>query len=381
MVMGWPSSARSAPPYLTTGNRIVGNFIGTNELGNYGTGVWLYATTNNVIGGSALEDRNYITGSGHNGIEIQGPETSGTVIQGNYIGNPLGVTLLTNSYSGVLINDSSGHTVGGGGPGEGNVISGNLWYGVQILYVGARRLGQCRTRQLHRHQPDWNFCTEQHARRSSDRERQRQHGRRVGRGRGESDFGQRGPGVHVLRQNALPLDNQVVGNRIGTDTTGMVDLGNAGAGVHVEGAERTSIGGAAPTDRNVISGNNQGGIFITNPNPTGPEQTRVLGNLIGTDITGTVAVANNGSGILIFDASGQRIGGMNPGEGNVISGNNGAGIRIAAAAASADSNGVFGNFIGTDATGTARLGNFTFGVDISHGFYNSIGLAEAGAGT
>ncbi len=371
-------------PYLTSQNRVVANYIGTNALsdaiGNFGDGVWINASTNNLIGGTVL-DRNYIASHGQNGILITGPEATGTVIQWNLIGyGPDAATHLGNGGSGVAILDSSGHTVGGGGPMVGNVISGNLKYGVLIRNTGmgasnnvvyGNYIGTDPTGSLARGNTLGGVQIESAS------------GNTIGSsglGTGNLISGNGGAGVRVLRENFLPVDNGIFGNGIGIDRTGRLDLGNAEFGVHLEGAERTDVGGPVEDERNIISGNNLGGIFITNPAPTGPEQTRVLGNYIGTDVSGMAAIPNSGSGVLIFDASGQRIGGIHPGEGNVISGNNGAGICIADAAASADSNGVFGNFIGTDATGTARLGNFTFGVDISHGFYNSIGLAEVGGG-
>src|SRR6185312_281264 len=60
------------------------------------------------------------------------------------------------------------------------------------------------------------------------------------------------------------------------------------------------------------------------------------------------------------------------GAGNVISGNDSGGVVIARGPKSpqgepATSNVLLGNFIGTDATGQARIGNFGHGVSISTG--------------
>ena len=65
------------------------------------------------------------------------------------------------------------------------------------------------------------------------------------------------------------------------------------------------------------------------------------------------------------------IGGTAPGEGNVISGNTDYGVDISGAGT--DSNSVVGNYIGTDAAGTADLGNATDGVAIRNGAQSNTG--------
>ena len=59
--------------------------------------------------------------------------------------------------------------------------------------------------------------------------------------------------------------------------------------------------------------------------------------------------------MFINDASGNRIGGTSPGAGNVISGNLSAGIQILGD--NATGNVIQRNSIGTDRSGTLRLGN------------------------
>ena len=63
--------------------------------------------------------------------------------------------------------------------------------------------------------------------------------------------------------------NVISGNYIGTDSAGNADLGNGGNGIYIKsGATANVIGGSAPADRNIISGNNQSGILIDGPAPT-----------------------------------------------------------------------------------------------------------------
>lgn len=82
-----------------------------------------------------------------------------------------------------------------------------------------------------------------------------------------------------------------------------------------------------------------------------------MGNYVGTDATGTLALGN-GIGVLLR-SSGVVIGGIDPGAGNLISGNIFTGIQINAEFGGGEGNVVQGNLIGTDVTGTISLGNGT----------------------
>jgi titin len=105
----------------------------------------------------------------------------------------------------------------------------------------------------------------------------------------------------------------------------------------------------------------------------------VQGNRIGTTPDGTAALAN-GTGVRIDGgASRNIIGGVAPGAGNTISGNSNYGVLISGGGTA--SNLVQGNRIGTNADGTAALGNGTDGVRIDGGASrNTIGGDVPGAG-
>ena len=91
-----------------------------------------------------------------------------------------------------------------------------------------------------------------------------------------------------LEQNQ-PHDIVIQGNRIGTDYQGFFAVPNQGYGIYVFAASETQIGGSAPGAGNLISGNLLGGIFLTKFSTVVPTDNVIQGNLIGTDITGTVA--------------------------------------------------------------------------------------------
>jgi len=148
------------------------------------------------------------------------------------------------------------------------------------------------------------------------------------------------------------------GNYIGTDITGTLRLSNS---VGVSSGTNTLIGGTVPEARNVIAGN-----FFTNltigSDRSGSGVT-VQGNYIGTDATGTRAIASgsdSANGISVEDSN-HLIGGTTPGAGNVISGNL-EGIRLAGAGGPQPTT-IQGNLIGLNALGTGPLPNLT-GIEI-----------------
>jgi hypothetical protein len=170
-------------------------------------------------------------------------------------------------------------------------------------------------------------------------------------------------GVGIEISGIAARNNQVIGNRIGTDVTGTVAIGN-NAGISIRNAPENLI------QNNLISGNVGIGSGILINGPTA-NQNRVVGNLIGTDVTGTVALGNSIYGISIGSASNNIIGGTTPQERNIISGSQTAGIAFLQAPAFLGepsggvpaTNRVVGNYIGTNISGTAALGN-PFGIVI-----------------
>ena len=112
-----------------------------------------------------------------------------------------------------------------------------------------------------------------------------------------------------------PSTNVVVaGNYVGVDVTGAAPLGNVLQGVYV-GADHVTIGGSAPGAGNVISAN--GAIGMVLGGSLVSIVTIVQGNHIGTDPTGTIPLGNNDRAIHVGGGD-NVIGGVNPGEGNVI---------------------------------------------------------------
>ena len=179
----------------------------------------------------------------------------------------------------------------------------------------------------------------------------------------------------VVLEGARTTDNEIIGNIIGADVTGMKPLGNEVSGVVImDAASNNVIGGSTAAARNLLSGNGQYGVQLQDPGTSG---NRVQGNYIGTNANGTAAVPNAKDGVVIGNgASDNLIGGESPGERNLISGNGEIGVNLSRsedyAGDGATANRVLGNYIGTDVTGAKALGNGQFGVHIGFGVYDNV---------
>ncbi|MEZ5652839.1 MAG: DUF4347 domain-containing protein [Burkholderiaceae bacterium] len=139
----------------------------------------------------------------------------------------------------------------------------------------------------------------------------------------------RGLAINRFASNGILVSGSdgftLVGSRIGTDVSGSIDRGNLGAGVRIDGsALNATIGGNVAGDGNLVSGNGGNGIELR----AGTTGTVIAGNTIGLAADGTTPIANGSNGILVLDAAGNTIGGLGAPSRNIISGNASAGIRI-----------------------------------------------------
>lgn len=169
----------------------------------------------------------------------------------------------------------------------------------------------------------------------------------------------------------------IQGNFIGTDPTGQIAHGNTNYGILLnDGPSNVKIGGTTPAARNLISGNGFGGINFGANGTLGGSGHLVQGNLIGTDATGGNAIAGGQDGVeTTGPATSVTIGGTSAAARNVVSGNGSYGIRLFNGAGLV----VEGNFIGTDVTGMAPLGNTSYGI-LAEATGATIGGSGAGAG-
>jgi parallel beta-helix repeat protein len=149
-----------------------------------------------------------------------------------------------------------------------------------------------------------------------------------------------------------------------------IELNGGQAGHKTDGLE---ISAGNSLVRGLVINRFDGNGIVLNSNPGNVLEC----NFIGTDATGTVALGNDGTGVLIKNSTSNRVGGATPETRNLISANHTDGLAIVGYLAS--HNTVAGNFIGTDVTGAAALGNRQLGVYIREAPANMIGGLESGA--
>ncbi len=349
-------------------NVIEGNFIGTDingasDLGNSGNGILINDGNNNLVGGSSPSARNIISGNNINGIRIQGGD--GARVLSNYIGTSASGTVdLGNSGDGIYLysDNTADNEIGGTGPGEGNLISGNNSDGISIMIsdgntikgntIGLNASGTAKLRNSNEGIYLGNGAEDIIIGGTSSAERNIISGNDLGNG------------IEVYAISSLNNGIRIMGNYIGTDVTGTVRLGNR-TGVFLNKSSNIKTGGTETGAGNLISGNGFYGIAIEGDGYSDADSNIIEGNLIGTDAAGGTS-CYNGTGIrLSLNSHYNIVGGTQSSARNIISGNY-TGIWIS----DGEENLVMGNYIGTDAAGTGPLGNTNRGIHISQD-YNS----------
>lgn len=274
-----------------TGNRIAGCSVGVDSTGNGAApnvfqGIMILdGAHGNFIGGTGPNERNVISGNSQYGIWISGSTTTANTILGNHIGtNVMGTAALPNSSGGVILADGAHHnTIGGDSAASRNVISGNSNAGIWIT-------------------------------------------------RGEV--------------NQTPASqNTVRGNYIGLNAAGTAAIPNTFSGLNIlSGANDNLVAG------NVISGNSAEGVRIAGLGSTG---NKLHTNFLGTAPGGNLSIPNGFAGATILNrATGNYIG-DGPGTGNLISGNGTVGVLIADV-------GTTGNFVCNNRIGPAAMAGTSF---------------------
>lgn len=342
-----------------TGNIILGNFIGTDSsystiIPNFENGILIDEAANTIIGQGGSQGL-IISGNLGNGVLIQGSNASGTVIQNCLIG--LGDNLVTPIYNygnGISIDGAPDTVIGSSVSGLGNVVSGNLQYGIHVVNQGAARTiitgniigptgygDEIVSNQLGGIYVENCGATEIGGTDSGSR---------------NIISGNGGSGIYLT--GAYTSGTTIKNNFIGTDITGTTALPNYN-GISVRnGATATTIGGATIQERNVISGNTRHGIYLYDATIA---TAIIKGNLIGLSLTENLDLGNGESGIYVYAARYLTIGGPTTQEKNVISGNQGNGISLYDAASCL----VEGNCIGLSADSVTPFPNGAHGILIS----------------
>ncbi|WP_183093024.1 right-handed parallel beta-helix repeat-containing protein [Nocardioides stalactiti] len=215
---------------------------------------------------------NVISGNGLYGIEIGGPDSRGAVVVGNRVGTDVaGAVSVANGRSGIVVYNAPDTRIGGPLAGEGNLISGGARGGINLDGSVTVLDG-------------YDYTGKGHAR-----------------------------------------GNLVQGNLIGVDASGERPLGNRQRGVLINYAQDNTVVG------NVISGNGEDGVLVLGPEDDSdrhlvPSGNRVVGNLIGVTTSGA-ACGNGRHGVFVRHGRDNIVGG--PGaDANVVRHNRGRGVMF-----------------------------------------------------
>ncbi len=262
---------------------------------------------------------------------------------------------------------------------EGNRISGNFIYGIEIYQaqitvvagnlIGTNPAGDARHANVIGGLYIWDA---NHNIIGSD-----------GQGLGA---GAEGNLISGNNNNAIKLynanGNTIAGNKIGTNQAGTAALYNSGgifldrSGSNIIGTNGDGVGDAL--EGNLISGNNHNGISVSG---AGSIYNVIAGNKIGVTADGLAVLPNGDNGVILApNGNTNRLGTNADGisdqlERNIISGNGYCGVQI-----NGSQNLVAGNTIGANATGLAALPNQHYGICIYDGSANSIGSNGDGVG-
>ncbi len=327
---------------VTIRNNFCGTSDGLTAAPNDNSGLY-------VLGARARVLDNVLSGNGGEGLEI-GEYSVNTLVKDNIVG-------ADSSRRARLGNGGDGISIFGDGDSVLNNVITDNGYGITVL---SQAFG--------------TFI----------------HGNIIGpNGTLDSAFGNRYGGLQVIGAGVVIDSNIVSGNSnygirfsgyggsfvrrniVGTDPSGTLDWGNSAAGVFIV-ADTIIVGGPAPEDRNLISGNGGAGVELYGgPSFGGPRYFRgnlVQGNLIGTDIAGTAKIPNQ-HGILLTGYVDSNVV-----LDNVISGNERQGIWLRrASGVSANRTTFRANRIGTAVDGVTPLPNDSAGVLIDSAQANMFG--------
>ena len=281
---------------------VLGNFIGTNAAGTAAgpgsnQGIYITDSINNMIGGWAAGQGNLISGNnssaGSFGVFIFSSTgtVGGNTIAGNYIGVDITSGLPIPNSTGIAVLNSPNNLI------QNNVISGNAASGVLIQGLTAtgnklfgNRIGTDATGLLKLGNGNFNVAVLSAP------------GNIIGGptpGFGNIIAGAKGgsAGIQINSANTATIQ----GNFIGTESNGLLNLGNSGQGIQIFASSNMTIGGTAPGAGNLIGFNGAGGITLVDFGQPFPVNDAIRGNSIflnsgfsgGIDLKGDGPTSND----------------------------------------------------------------------------------------
>ncbi|HMP90838.1 MAG TPA: hypothetical protein PJ991_11600 [Kiritimatiellia bacterium] len=331
-------------------NQVKGNNIGVgvNDSTPHGInsyGVHIFNAPKNQIGGVFTNEGNVISAAQWYGVWIERTGSYANVVQGNRIGTDRATTIaVSNRYSGVDISGGAfSNVVGGADANTANVIAGNGGSAVSIRDTNT--YGNVVQNNFIGMNRNYLAITNG----SYGVEVVQASANLIGSGNYIGNSRSPAAGVRIGGANAI--DNVVYGNVVGMDNVGNPHPNYNG--IEVVDARNTIVGFSLFA-ANLVGGNQSDGINVRGS----ASNTQVRVNFVGVDPSGSSAVPNGGRGIYV-DAPYSTVGGI--GFGNIVSGNNSSGIWIGSGGTNAI---VQGNYVGTDASGSMAIKNNGTGVRV-----------------
>jgi hypothetical protein len=288
------------------GNVIEGNYLGTDATGTTvimnNTSIYVATAKNTIIGGTTPAARNIIDGGNTAGIELEGSfpnpdgsSSTGNVIEGNYIGTDPTGTFAVPNQDGISITNASYNIVGGTAPGAGNLISGNTRAGVILEVVVDPANGVGANAANHHNTVEGNLIgttVAGNARLGGTL------GVTINAGTANIIGGATAAARNVIAgfsQQGIWMfngatGNVAIGNAIGTDPTGTLDLDNGqGTGIYFDHASSNRVGGTAPGEGNMIAFCLRGVAVVTSSSDA------VLGTAIYSSAADSINLALQGN--------------------------------------------------------------------------------------
>ena len=271
-------------------NTLSGLFVGTDSTGTYtgsprklsinGIEV-IYGAHDNIIGGPALADRNVLSGNAGHGIAFYSAGSDRNVVTNSIAGlSPDGLRSVPNLGQGIDIDRDTEYTrIGGFGPNDHNVVSGNGQGGIEVSHSPGTQDNQILGNWVGT-TVDGNSSAPYTANQQTGIMVQDGSSLTLVAGNVVGNNGAAGITVETDGVGREAYDNTIIGNWIGVSRNGTPIPNTVGIEFHDNTYDNV-------VQENVITNNIGSGIVFTSPLPTA----------IGNTFTRNSIYANGGPGI------------------------------------------------------------------------------------
>ena len=271
-----------------TGTLVVNNFIGTDATGTKAVPNALEGVedhgTNNTYGGTTAGLGNVISGNGEGGLRAFGSIT----VEGNQLGtDPTGSVGLGNGALGIGVDDSGFPNVVIMSTITNNVVSGNRSGGIDVSSTDPDSTFTISNNKVGTNAAGTAALPNNVSGLSIDFVKQATVDDNL-------ISGNTGPGINFDGLDATVGNSVFQGNKIGTDITGLLPLGNTFAGVKITSVSGIVFGGPGAGQANVVAFNGENGVDVLAGNGSS-KQVQITQNSIFGNTGRGIFLDSNGS--------------------------------------------------------------------------------------